>query len=429
MVRYIEVKKYSILCVLCVLCVRLFASGTGETTAPTINNPEWTIAVTAFDVSALPNDRKIIGDAIVRQIAGLLGGLETRKRSEAEMAYYQGVAKEAALKAAAKNIADKQGQKDALIFKGDNQWNYTSQVNKLNTEMETLREKYNEVLQTVPPVAENPLIKISQDNINGIYPPPPAENEEAAFCRKNKLDAFVQGSVSLYHERYLLEVSFYELFSGAYIMNDTILFSTVEQEKAVGEVSDALMTVVDGKKRELETNALAMQPVKPYPVMIGTEDGEAAKLYQGSLYIGETPVSVDFNNKEPAFVSLQGADEAKRDVIVFPDAQNLNLKLTPFDQQEKSEPYRKKFYDSWARFWITLPLSILFHGYSTSLIESSVAAVDYRDYQWAQLSFYLDGILMGVAVAFGVESITRYGVYLYKADKNAPDVIGAGNGS
>ena len=119
----------------------LFAGGEAEKAAPA--NGNWTLCITKFDVSALPETRNIVGQLVAQNLVLNLNTANTRLRLNEEDQYYRNSSALKAQKEAAKKLADKRAERDKLLFSGDAEWMYKSDLKKIEKEIITRsRRKY-----------------------------------------------------------------------------------------------------------------------------------------------------------------------------------------------------------------------------------------------------------------------------------------------
>ena len=93
----------------------LSAFGKKETVENMPVNTEWTLCITAPDVSGLPVTRQITGDMAARNLARALKDLSFRQRGEEESAYYRDYAWVTSRATAAKALAAKRSERDLLV--------------------------------------------------------------------------------------------------------------------------------------------------------------------------------------------------------------------------------------------------------------------------------------------------------------------------
>lgn len=230
-------------CSLLLLVCRLYAKGADEVPFEPLN-PEWTFAVTEFDVSALPPENQFIGQLARREILTVLKDIQTRRRTDEEYTYYEEVGWSKIKAEAAKNIADKQAQRGQLVYQGDAQWRYRRSLKTIDTELETLRESYEQAAAAPPPIAVNPTF-ILADAAETILKPP-AAGKESHFCRTHKLDGFLSANATLYHGRIYLTVKIYTLFDDAYSYENTALFSPDNYAPTLKNLSFGLSQTLSG---------------------------------------------------------------------------------------------------------------------------------------------------------------------------------------
>ncbi|MDR1863934.1 MAG: hypothetical protein LBQ67_08440 [Treponema sp.] len=221
----------------------LFASGKKEE-APEPLNKEWTLCITAFDVSDLPPSRQILGGVLGREISKALKNVEHRFRSGAEAGYYQGYAWTKSRTEAAKALEAKRNERDMLLFRGEPDWRYRKNLKTVEDQIVQLEEKLREIEAKRPEVSGEPVFKLSEANKDGAAPPGPKEGEEYRFCAAQKADALLTGRVSEFHGRIFVSLRMFTLYTRSYSWEDSIIFSSEDLNAAVDELSGRLVAAV-----------------------------------------------------------------------------------------------------------------------------------------------------------------------------------------
>jgi hypothetical protein len=114
--------------------------GKAEAETKTALNKEWILSVAAFDISAMPPSRRIVGEVLASNLASALNALEHRIRIDPEYAYYQETAWAKARSEAGKKIAAKRDSRDLLLYQGNPQWRYKRELDKIDKELQQLEE-------------------------------------------------------------------------------------------------------------------------------------------------------------------------------------------------------------------------------------------------------------------------------------------------
>ncbi|MDR1420812.1 MAG: hypothetical protein LBI86_10590 [Treponema sp.] len=209
---------------------------------------EWTLCISAFDVSDLSPSRRIIGDVIMRDLVSSLGRVERRVRGDSEYGWYAGYAHSREKSAAAAALAAKLEERGALLYRGDPRWKYRRDLAAIDKEIKKLEDELEETERNIPPVDREPVFVLAGDNLNGKFPPPPEPGTEYRFCRDGKADALLSGSVSEYYGRVYITLRLYTVYSGGWIYEDSIIFSPEDISGASDEIADRLAAAVSGSR-------------------------------------------------------------------------------------------------------------------------------------------------------------------------------------
>jgi hypothetical protein len=220
-----------------------FASGKKEA-PPEPLNKEWTLCITAFDVSGLSPSRQIFGEVLVREISESLKNVERRFRGGAETEYYRDYAWSKSRSDAAKALGTKRNERDMLIFRGEPDWRYRKNLKTIEDQILQLEEKLREIEAAMPGVSGDPLFKLSDANGNGVPPPRPKEGEEYRFCTSQKADALLTGEVSEFYGRIFVSLKMFTLYTRSYSWEDSIIFSSDDLAAAMDELSGRLVAAV-----------------------------------------------------------------------------------------------------------------------------------------------------------------------------------------
>jgi len=325
-------------------------------------NNQWTLCITAFDVSAISPAWQTAGDTVTRSIAASLQSLDFRFRGEEESAYYRDYAWAKNRVTAMEALVKKRNERDALLFKGDPLWKYEKDLKAIDDAILKLEQSVAAVEGQAPLVEEKPVFTLSEKNLKGTFPPPPQPGAEYRFCSTEKADAILSGSLSEYYGRIFLELKMYTRHTNSYSYKNSILFSTEDLNKAVAEISDHLaqavsdafpsavivrsnpanaMVTIDGifagqgetEQRthspgkaeivitadnytpisvplELNPGELAELSVDLAPRGVTTlnadvSDKPGSKVFVGSLYMGETPLALELPKNESTYISVE----------------------------------------------------------------------------------------------------------------------------
>jgi hypothetical protein len=428
----------------------LFASGKKQAEdKKTPLNPEWSLSITAFDTSAMSPSWQTAGDTVTRNLVSVMQNLSFRSRGDEENAYYSGYALAKSIASAADALARKRNERDLLIFRGDPLWRYERDLKTIDEAILKLEEELAKVEASVPAVEGLPVFILSEKNRNGTFPAPPRPGYENRFCTDEKVDAFLTGRLSEYYGRIYLETKLYTRYTGTYSYEDRVLFSSEDFNQALVEISDRIaariseiipsailvrtvpsdaMILLDGayigqgevevrshspgltelavyaenhapvsipielKPGEMAEVIIDLSPAGRSIFEIDTPDRAGSKVFLGSMYVGETPLTLELPRTQFSYVSVETSDGEIGSAImrdnnmVRGSAQFVRndedwgradiLTSIPVTKEEKRvENTRRNFYTSYGAFWFILPASLLTAG----IAETYIAANSYGD--------------------------------------------------
>jgi hypothetical protein len=458
----------------CLFSAALYGKGQAETKEPVPHNDQWILAVTAFDVSSLDPSRRLIGDMICRSLVESLNSVDQHIRVSREYAYYEDYAWTRARSAAAKSLAVKQEERDMLLFRGDPDWKYRNNLKTVEGDIKKLEEALQKTEAEMPPVVTEPVLRLIENNYQGVFPDPPKKGEEYRFCQNQKADAFLTGTVSEYYGRIYVNLQMYTVYARSFFYEDSIIFSYDDTLRAMGELIGRLAVVVSGTasssitvRAEPSEAAILIKesfagrgevPVREYPpgevtvevfadnyeslkVPVDLYAGELADLYinlrplsraaltitvpgqdgssvyQGALYIGQTPLTVDVFSNQFEYIRVETPDGEtggaifKRDIGFSGNAGSLEMQ-TAFPEPPESKPVettRNRLYGAYGRLWIALPMMFIAIGlsnaYQINANYSSEISSKAKTYQY---------VSWGFTAAFGLTlTETFYRIYRY----------------
>jgi hypothetical protein len=337
-------------------------------------NPEWVLCITAIDTSGMPPAWEAVGDTITRTLASTLRGLEFRLRGEEEITHYHDRAWARAHTVAAEALAKRRNQRDLLIFRGDPSWRHERDIRTAEEEILKLEEELENLHYDFPDVERKPAFKLTQRNINGVFPPPPKSGMETRFLTEQNADAFLSGRLSEFHGRLFLEIELFTRFTGSYSYEDFVMFSFEDFDTALDEIGNRLAVELSGDapskiivhasppeaivsingiftgtgaitqirfpgEMEISVRANNFIPVS-FPLTV--EAGELAEIsisltpmgissldvdvsgspnsavYHGSLFVGESPLSLTLPSDAFSYISVE-TPEGEIGSFVFRD--------------------------------------------------------------------------------------------------------------
>jgi hypothetical protein len=249
------------------------ASGWGKAEPPggEERNKEWVLCVTAFDVSALPPARRLIGEVLTRSLLDSLKRVDGRLRRPSEYAYYEEYAWAQSRGEAAKRLAAKRNERDQLAYRGDPGWKYRSGLKTIDADIKKLEEEFARARETVPLIASGPVFKFADSNNGGAFPAPPRTGEEYRFCTGQRADAFLAGAVSEFHGRIYISIKMYTVHTRSFEYEDSVIFSSEDTIAAVDELAGRLVAAASGA--EPAFIAVAAKPPEASVVIKGAFAG------------------------------------------------------------------------------------------------------------------------------------------------------------
>jgi hypothetical protein len=289
---------------------------------PALVNTEYTICITAFDVSELPLSQKILGSIIQNRFAAKLAALDIRMRTDAELALYEEAAWNAARGEAAAKLKTKREERDTLLYRGYPGWKYRAELKKSDKEIAVLEEEFARVTDVKPVVEQAPHVKV----ISG-FPEPPQSGNEEVFLQGQGADAVLAGKLSPYYGRIHAEVRLYTRFSSFTYENATV-FSIDDLNDAADELSGRAETAVAGR----EGSRLAVYTEPENARILVNNKKLAVSGETVALNPGEVSVTVTAEDYEPArgTLSLASGETAAADVKLNPFVMEpLRLALDP----------------------------------------------------------------------------------------------------
>ena len=482
-------QKIFYLFVICYLLPVTFLSAAGkkdEAQQKTLND-EWILCVTAFDYTMLPSSRRITGDVITRDLVNKLQLVSYRFRISPEYAYYEGYAWQQAITAAAKAISNKQNERSQLLFRGDPDWKYRSNLKKIDADLVKLEETYAQKLEDRPLIHKEPSFKLSQANLDGTYPAPPKPGTERRFCQTQKADGFLAGDVREFHNRYYINLRLFILYADSWVYEDDIIFSLEDIDGAVDQIAARLDAVLAGNnparlavtasppesqilinKNYAGTGTLEARERPPgkitvdiaaegfLPETIETEiaAGEHTDIdvtlgalqyanvnidvrgnpdtsvYNGALYVGKAPLTLRLPINQLDYITVESRKgETAKAVFIslnIPDETStisLKTKIPPPSGQKRVNKARSWYYWAWGGAWVTAIAAWVADGMYKSYNAALPNSSDSSFYETTQQLVY---IRSGAMIGLGA-AITygfyRMARYLYTSTEDVTPII------
>jgi hypothetical protein len=445
----------------------LFGKGKAEEAPGEPLNPQWVLSVTAFDVSALNPAQRIVGDMLLRSIVNSLQAVHHRIRVSEEYLYYHDVAYIRALGDAGKKLAAKRAERDALAFRGYPEWRYRSELKTVDAAIATLEEEYKQAEEAAISIAMEPEFLLSEENIRGNFPSPPAAGGEYQHCVSQKADGFVSGEISEFHGRLYINIRMYTLYTRSFEYEDAYIFSTddllITEEEMAGrliaaisgaspaavsvttEPSEAVILVresfagqgstgvrehapgpldvavfaegyepmgasVDLAMGELVDMEFKLRPTPETSFEIDFPDHGGSLVYQGSLYMGETPLTITAPLNRFEYIHVE-TPRGETSSVVFRAGQTGDAIAMPDIIPRGADPKplataRRNLYGGWTAFWITLPAAFMFSGFASTYKNAYSYA---GDPEMGRIASTMDAVSTGLWIGFGVAA--AYSVY------------------
>jgi DNA-binding winged helix-turn-helix (wHTH) protein len=473
----------------------IIAYAAGKAAAIDYKEKNWTLCVTAFDSSKLPSAQSVTSETIQRIITNNLQSLDYKLRSTGEYDYYWSVAWLAAQNVEAKKLAAKQQERDRLYFQGYSAWRYKREIKRVDGEIEVLRQALENAELSSPNIATIPHFAASSDNLKGIFPAPPAKGREASFCKSQNVNGFLRGNASIYHGRLLVEVELWTVWSRSYVYKDNVIFSIEDIDQALYEFSTRFINTISGMEYSVlvvkadpsdsiiivddkyisnngqsgeihrtpgpvEINVYAknhepqsetvnlyeagrteigftLYPIPQGSFTVTTKKGEKANVYQGAMFVGQTPLTLTGPLDGFGQISIETEDNNKGEYrtaqTIFQIEDKTSVKIAPKKPAptDRIEKARKRFYGAYGRLWIGLPVALMLLGVSESYVNA-FNSVDWDKYPdlydekyptavfWSRTMPISAGIGIGVLAA---DVIIHLILYVYQANRSGAILI------
>ena len=466
-------------------CSLLFASGKKDEDVVYLND-EWLLCITSFDYSMLPGSNRIAGDVFTRALVNTLDTVSYRLRISPEYAYYESYAWQQAVSAAAKALASKQDERSQLLFRGDTDWRYRQNIKKVDAEIVKLQEEFEKKEAEKPLIEKEPSFRLIEANISGTYPAPPKRGGERNFCKSQKADAFLTGAIREFHNRYYIQLRLFTLYTNSWVYEDDIIFSVEDSDGAVNEIAGRLTAVLAGNKPasvaitadpvesqlminqryagrgtiparerppgkitvaiaaegympetvetelnagELTDIAVTLSPLFYTDVHINAPGSDGASVYQGALYVGETPLTLRLPLDHLEYFTVESWDKLGKGIFTTPALSTdtfgvtFKMKIPPPSGERRVNKARKWYYWAWGGTWITGIAAWITYGIYTSQVSvlSQTKSMDF--YENTQRLYYVSMgtmIALGVAASYEVFQMARY---MYTATSEVTPII------
>ena len=467
-------------------CSLLFALGKKDADEAKYQNNEWILCITDFDHSLLPPAHRLAGDVLTRDLVNKLKAVSYRLRISPEYAYYEGYAWQQAVGTAAKAVSTKQNERSQLIYRGDPDWKYRSNLKKIDADLVKLQEALAQKEEERPLIEREPVFKLTQANLGGTYPAPPKVNGERRFCQSQKVDAFLTGTIREFHNRYYIRVKLFTLYTNSWVYEDDIIFSMEDADGAVDEIAGRLSAVLAGNKpasvvvtvdppeaqvlinqsyagkgtipererppgmvtitaaaegytpvavetelapSELTDVAITLSPLHYTDVRINAPGGEGASVYHGALYVGEAPLVLSLPLSNLEYVTVESRREMGKGVFTTPDlpsdsfSVSLKMKIPPPSGQKRVNKARNWYYWAWGGTWVTGIAAWITYGLYSSQTAVLNRSNDPAFYDSTErLGYISTGAIIAVGAAIGYE-VFQMARYMYTATLDVTPIV------
>ena len=469
----------------------LFARGRTEETETQAQNGEWILCVTNFNISTMPAEKMAIAGVITRKVVERLGTISFRLRISEEYAYYEESAWNRSRSAAAKALAAKQEERSLLIFRGDAQWRYRQNLARLDADIEKLVTALEEVDNNRPLINNEPVFNLTSANLNFSFPASPTAGAESKFCTDQRADAMLAGSVTDFHGRYVVTLKLYTVYTHSFVWEDNVIFSHDDLDNALDEITHKLMIVLSGNNPAALT--ITAQPeetlvlinrsfsgrgessVLEYPAGRVTITASAPEheslsfetdlspgeqiqidinlrpvdyidieidglpmsgsVYNGALYIGESPLILRLPAGQMEYIELETFDLQKGTIVYrTPETGDSSLSIRAEIPMKAGSVgrIRREYYQAWGATWLTgIAAWIAYYSYTSSngavTYQSERGSVDPGFLENNTTMYYATmgtAIAVGAAAVYGIVQMVRY---LYTANKGSTTVARSGS--
>jgi len=277
------------------------------------------------------------------------------------------------------------------------------------------------------------------------------------------------GSVTDFHGRYVVSLKLYTVYTRSFVWEDSVVFSHVDIEDALDEITQRLMIVLSGNRPAVvtvtaqpeetlvlinrsfagrgETSTLEYPPgkvtitasapehesisfetdlssgehtqisinLKPVDYIDVEIDGfpMSGSVYNGALYVGESPLTLRLPLNQMEYIELETSD-SQRGTIVYttPDSgdfsHSLSIRTAIPAEKGSVDRIRRKYYEAWGATWIAgIAAWLTYYSYT-----NSDAAIRYQYSQTGTLDpkFQEDNtvmyyVSMGAAIAAGTVAV------------------------
>ncbi|MDR2952787.1 MAG: hypothetical protein LBU82_06060 [Treponema sp.] len=473
--------------ILLIAAAGLYAKGKTQETEKKPQNAEWFLCITEFDSSSLPLEKQIISQIFTKSLADKLKNINYRLRVAPEYAYYEGQAWAAARTAAAKALLAKLDERTLLLYKGDANWKYRQELVKKDQEIAKLKEAYEKVESEAPLIESKPVFQLISGNLSDTFPPAPKEGGEFKFCKDQKAESFLAGTITDFHGRYYVVMKLYTLYTKSFAYEDDVIFSPEDLDKAVGEIADRLVLALSGNQpaalavhaepldasvlinksfaargdtgvmeyppgkvsvtasaenyesmtveTELEGGELANIRLNLKPLTFGnvhiTGIYDSGSVYQGAMYAGSTPLTLQLPLNQMEYIELEPSKSDSGKAVFHTPAEPgatsfLALPATAPSERGSVNKARRWYYRGWGGTWITGIMAMIAYGLYTSYDEAYKAKGGAVSEDFNNQYKAMNVVFISSLIAAGLagaHEVFQIGRYVYISNKNSTPYV------
>jgi hypothetical protein len=189
------------------------------------------------------------------------------------------------------------------------------------------------------------------------------------------------------------------------------------------EVFSTKLEINSGELADLFIN---LSPLALEALTVDTPETDAA-LYRGALYVGQTPFTLDVPFNQTEYFYMKNDDGEAKVVVSGGATELVNIELQPFSDPEEQRvaQARRAFYNAFGRFWIALPIAVVFGAMATAEGNAykNLSSNNQDLYNGATRDYYIS---IGLWVVFGLtaaDSIYRILRYTQVSGEKSPQII------
>jgi hypothetical protein len=335
---------------------------------------EWTLYITAFDVSAMSPAWQTAGDTLTRRLVAGLQNVNFRLRGEDEYIFQRDLALARSKRTAAEALARKRSERDLLIFRGDPGWRYQRALRAIDADILKLEEDFAALDGAFPVVETKPVFKLHSRNIGGVFLPPPEPGMENRFLTQQNADAFLTGRFSEFHGRIFLELEMYTRYTASFSFLDEVLFSPEDFDIVLDEITGRLTMEVFG-----DAPSMIIVHATPPEAMVlidGLFAGHGEVEY--SLFPGEAEISLQADNYISVTFPLELDAGEYAEVFINLTPLGLNAFGADTFNMPGSRVFQGALFVGETPLTLELPRNELVH-ITVETVDGEIGSVIYRD--------------------------------------------------